>query len=127
MPSLTDNFESLMRDPLSFKTVEEISMHRKKLPKVHAGHPLQGYKWALTMRMRVIRNKGAGKIDRKAVNRMFSDNGDMCPDCGVDMRPWITRKYPTIDHKVSLANGGTNEIENLRVICNSCNSRKGAR
>ena len=30
-----------------------------------------------------------------------------------------------IDHKVSLANGGTNHIDNLQTYCKDCNRRKG--
>lgn len=33
----------------------------------------------------------------------------------------------TIDHKLAVVNGGTNDIENLQLLCTSCNSRKGAR
>ena len=30
-----------------------------------------------------------------------------------------------IDHKVSLADGGTNHIDNLQTLCQDCNRRKG--
>ena len=30
-----------------------------------------------------------------------------------------------IDHKVSLADGGTNHIDNLQTLCRDCNRRKG--
>lgn len=40
------------------------------------------------------------------------------------MRYWKSGLYPTIDHIVALANGGTNDASNLRVVCNSCNARK---
>lgn len=33
----------------------------------------------------------------------------------------------TIDHIAALANDGTNDIDNLQLLCRSCNSRKGAR
>jgi 5-methylcytosine-specific restriction endonuclease McrA len=33
----------------------------------------------------------------------------------------------TVEHVVALANGGTNEPENLRTAHRSCNSSKGAR
>ena len=32
-----------------------------------------------------------------------------------------------IDHIIALARGGTNDLENLQLLCRSCNSRKGAR
>ena len=37
------------------------------------------------------------------------------------------KKKPTIDHKVPLARGGTNDISNLVPACGSCNSRKGTK
>jgi hypothetical protein len=33
----------------------------------------------------------------------------------------------SIDHIQALANGGTNDVENLQLLCRSCNSSKGAR
>lgn len=33
----------------------------------------------------------------------------------------------TVDHHVPIALGGGNDRDNLRVLCRSCNSRKGAR
>lgn len=31
----------------------------------------------------------------------------------------------TADHIISLANGGRNELQNIQVLCRSCNSSKG--
>jgi 5-methylcytosine-specific restriction endonuclease McrA len=42
-----------------------------------------------------------------------------CPSCGVVERM-------TIDHVVPLAVGGDNSPANLRWLCRSCNSGKGA-
>jgi len=45
------------------------------------------------------------------------------------MQPWCSRcgskKDLTADHILSLANGGSNIIENVMVLCRKCNSSKG--
>lgn len=35
--------------------------------------------------------------------------------------------FPTLDHKIPRAKGGTHETANLVLCCTECNSRKGAR
>ena len=43
-----------------------------------------------------------------------------CVDCGghTDL---------SVDHKIPVAAGGTNDIDNLQTMCRPCNSRKGAK
>lgn len=48
--------------------------------------------------------------------------GDWCPGYGVAAHPSADL---TADHVVAVANGGADG--GLRVLCRSCNSRKGAR
>lgn len=47
-------------------------------------------------------------------------DGPGCQHCG-------TEDNPTIDHVIPVVRGGTNDLDNLQVLCGSCNSRKGAR
>lgn len=41
-----------------------------------------------------------------------------CPACGQSM---TLANPPTLDHRVPLSKGGTNEASNLRVLCRHCN------
>lgn len=47
---------------------------------------------------------------------VFKKAQSQCVNCG-------SRHHLQVDHKLSVAKGGGNEIENLRVLCRSCNQR----
>lgn len=47
------------------------------------------------------------------------------PPCSLQLHG-CTGAATTADHKVAVARGGTNRIENLQPACSSCNGRKGA-
>ncbi|MES2964889.1 MAG: HNH endonuclease signature motif containing protein [Bdellovibrionota bacterium] len=49
-------------------------------------------------------------------HRLFLRDRGRCDNCGGTMR--IQK-----DHNVSFAMGGSNEIDNLRLLCRSCNQR----
>lgn len=52
----------------------------------------------------------------------------VCAHCGVhnlDVVDGQTR-WLQVDHRTSLARGGSNDYDNLQVLCGPCNSRKGA-
>lgn len=51
---------------------------------------------------------------------IFSRDGYACVHCGAKSRL-------SVDHVVAVANGGSNDLENLQTLCISCNSRKGAK
>lgn len=53
-------------------------------------------------------------------DRIKKRDGEICAQCG-------SREDLTIDHIHPRALGGDHEDDNLRVLCRSCNSRKGAR
>jgi len=58
---------------------------------------------------------------RKTVSPRIIQNGSgRCAYCG------STEKLE-IDHIIPLARGGTNDSDNLQVLCRSCNRRKGVR
>lgn len=58
--------------------------------------------------------------------------GKVCPVCGVRMGVPIqydddpivlVSPYPSIQHNMPIAKGGTDTIDNISVICRRCNSR----
>ncbi|MEU7303734.1 HNH endonuclease [Streptomyces sp. NPDC007206] len=53
-----------------------------------------------------------------------SQHGDYCPGWGI---PAHSAQDLTVDHIIPLAAGGTHHRENLRVLCRSCNSRRGSK
>ncbi len=61
------------------------------------------------------KRKPISKATREAV---FKRDNYCCVKCG-------STKNLEVDHKVSLANGGTNEMANLQTLCQDCNRRKG--
>lgn len=62
--------------------------------------------------------------------------GMRCALCGKETNPHDTwtengrvcfgRDYPTVDHIVSLKNGGEDTEANVQLLCKRCNSMKGA-
>jgi 5-methylcytosine-specific restriction endonuclease McrA len=53
--------------------------------------------------------------------RVFNRDGRSCAICGTD------EGEMHIDHIISRKSGGTHDLENLRVLCKSCNLRKGSK
>ena len=50
-------------------------------------------------------------------------NGKICPICNCEMRgyKYSDNKRPTIQHNIPISKGGKHEVENISVICRSCN------
>lgn len=57
------------------------------------------------------------KAVREAV---YARDGRVCAECGAT-------ENLSIDHIVAVARGGSDALDNLRVLCRPCNSRKGTR
>lgn len=68
--------------------------------------------------------KHGSSEDRLALREMFK--ATECQSCGVPYTSFseCRRTSRSIDHIVPLSLGGSDTIDNLRVICQSCNSRK---
>ena len=69
-----------------------------------------------TVKRKPAKRKHIPKAVRDAV--MERDNYT-CVYCG-------STNNPELDHNEAHANNGSNEIDNLQVLCRSCNRRKGA-
>lgn len=58
-------------------------------------------------------------IPRTLRRMVFARDGDKCQVCGTDRRL-------TVDHLHPYIYGGTDDLDNLRTLCHSCNARRGA-
>lgn len=71
--------------------------------------------------------------------RVFREDGCRCAECGLI---GFERRFPkggygyytdlpgvylSIDHKIPKSRGGSHERGNLRVLCTTCNTRKGVK
>lgn len=69
---------------------------------------------------------------RRTLLKYAGKGGRNCPDCGRlmwsvqwDQKGADAGREATVDHIHPKARGGTNRMDNLRVICRDCNERKG--
>lgn len=60
-------------------------------------------------------------ITKEKIIKLFEKSGGKCqnPLCSGDQNKWLT-----IDHITPLSKGGTNDFDNLQVLCKQCNLKK---
>lgn len=61
-----------------------------------------------------------------AVRAVIARDRGHCAKCGTGITLELLAS-PHIDHIVALANGGTNDLCNLQLLCDACNQKKAAR
>ena len=54
---------------------------------------------------------------------LYAKQGSRCKGCGEEFLP----KHLEVDHIVAQADGGTDHLTNLQLLCGNCNKRKGRR
>lgn len=57
---------------------------------------------------------------KKTRLKLLARDGAVCRYCG-------SLDDLTVDHRQPIVTGGSDELDNLQILCRSCNSRKGAR
>ena len=55
--------------------------------------------------------------------RLYGEQGGSCAGCSTHFEP----RHLEVDHIISQAKGGTDHVENLQLLCGSCNRIKGDR
>lgn len=64
---------------------------------------------------------------------LIQRDGIFCPICNVSMTKTVKPgdiqgdNMMTIDHIIPKSAGGTDDIENLRLLCRACNAKKGSK
>jgi len=66
------------------------------------------------------RRRGFALVRSESYAAVAARDGEKCATCG-------RTDNLTVDHVLAIAKGGSNDIDNLQLLCRSCNSHKGAR
>ena len=65
------------------------------------------------------------RLKKQVVDDWVGMNGYVCPGWNRAPHPAHRKRNPlTADHIIPKAKGGKDEVDNLRPLCRSCNSRK---
>lgn len=90
----------------------------KRMTKDEAKAKRKEYQVAKESRRRAKMN---GRHTVAQIRQMFKDQDYRCKSCGDCIKEYYER-----DHIMPIALGGSDNIENIQLLCRSCNNRKGA-
>ena len=112
MTQFTDEFSMLMEDKYGNYILEgEHIRYFKSEKKVTKGRAL---------RIAARKASDLPSVFDQVIRNAFE--GEICPICGDEMCSENSRKMPSIQHNVPISKGGLHDIDNISVICRSCNS-----
>lgn len=76
----------------------------------------------------------APPVSRPVARAIYERDGGKCLHCGAAVRfggnsvsPFDRIRSGAVDHVIPRARGGQNDESNLRLLCMTCNARKGAK
>lgn len=94
------------------------------------------------MQQRPVSFKKRKVISHKTIAAVYARDGLNCKMCGIhvwrcpyeegyktyeDAEALPIKQRAVIDHVVPIFHGGSNDLDNLQILCLSCNSRKGCK
>lgn len=65
------------------------------------------------------------RLRARVLDAWIRDNGEICPGFRCRPHPPWPGNPLTVDHIVAKIDGGTDDLDNLAVLCKSCQGRKG--
>lgn len=77
----------------------------------------------IASRRRARKNQAGGDHTVAQIKALYTKQGGKCPICRITFKG---KKY-NVDHVVPLFRGGSNGIENIQLLCETCNKQKGAK
>lgn len=105
--------------------------------RVNERYPDKPYGWhpnGVHPRTRIakVRRNKRRRARERCWETVAERDGYRCQNCGVgaiivlgsDSEPKLDTSHLTIDHIRPLADGGTNDLSNLQVLCRDCNLKK---
>ncbi|HOT61177.1 MAG TPA: HNH endonuclease [Candidatus Dojkabacteria bacterium] len=104
----------------------DIEKSREKLREYRQKNPIKTRLWKYNRRVR----SGFTTVDKEHMTKRFEDavlqrlkeQDYKCLYCGKDIEDDFS-----IDHIIPLSRGGTNEPDNIDLVCKDCNTRKSTR